>query len=47
MSRYRAYQEHLAGRTVGQIIGRAATFVMLAGANAAPSADASEHAVGT
>ena len=47
MSRYRAYQEHLAGRTVGQLIGRAATFVMLAGANAAPSADASEHAVET
>jgi len=47
MSRYRAYQEHLAGRTVGQIIGRAAAFVMLAGANAALSTDASEHATGT
>jgi anti-sigma B factor antagonist len=47
MSRYRAYQEYLAGRTVGQIIGRAAAFVMLTGANAAPSTDASEHAIGT
>jgi anti-anti-sigma factor len=47
MSRYRAYQEYLAGRTVGQIIGRAAMFVMRTGANAAPSTDASEHAIGT
>ena len=47
MSRYRAYQEHLAGCTVGQIIGRAAMFVMRTGANAASSTDASEHAIGT
>lgn len=45
MSRYRAYQEHLAGRTIGHTIGRAARFVTLTGANAAPSTDASEHAI--
>jgi hypothetical protein len=38
MGRYRAYQCHLAGRTVGETFGRAVTFLRLTGANAAPSA---------
>jgi hypothetical protein len=47
MSRYRAYQAHLAGRTIGQTIGRAVTFVTLTGANAAPITDASQRATGS
>ena len=34
MSRYRAYQAHLAGHTVGETLGRATAFLKLAGANA-------------
>jgi len=35
MARYRAYQAHLVGDTIGQTFGRAVTFLTLAGANAA------------
>ncbi len=35
MARYRAYQGHLAGHTIGQTLGRAVTFLTLTGANAA------------
>ncbi len=34
MSRYHAYQAQLAGRTIGEIFGRAATFLKLAAAKA-------------
>lgn len=34
MTRYRAYQAHLAGHTVGETFGRATAFLKLAGANA-------------
>jgi hypothetical protein len=34
MTRYRAYQAHLAGHTAGQTFGRATAFLKLAGANA-------------
>lgn len=47
MSRYRAYQTHLAGYTIGATIGRVVTFVTLTGANAAPVSKASERATGT
>lgn len=47
MSRYRAYQAHLAGRTIGATIGRAVTFVTLTGANATPIAKASERGTRT
>ncbi len=33
MTRYRAYQAHLAGHTVGETFGRATAFLKLAGAN--------------
>jgi predicted nucleic acid-binding Zn ribbon protein len=36
MTRYRAYQARLAGRTVGEIFGRSAAFLKLAAARAAP-----------
>ncbi len=35
MARYRAYQAHLAGHTIGQTLGRAVTFLTLTGTNAA------------
>jgi anti-anti-sigma factor len=35
MARYRAYQAHLVGDTIGQTFGRAVTFLILTGANAA------------
>ena len=47
MSRYRAYQGHLAGHTIGTTIGRAVTFVTLTGANAAPIINADERPTGT
>jgi hypothetical protein len=34
MTRYRAYQANLAGRTIGEIFGRAAEFLKLAAAEA-------------
>jgi hypothetical protein len=39
MARYQAYQAQLAGRTLGEIFRRAATFLTLAAANAGPVAD--------
>jgi anti-sigma B factor antagonist len=47
MSRYRAYQAHLAGHTIEATIGRAVTFAALTGANAAPRTNASERPTGT
>jgi hypothetical protein len=44
IARYRAYQAHLAGHSIGQTFGRAATLLTLTGANAAAITDASEHA---
>jgi hypothetical protein len=44
MSRYRAYQAHLAGHTVGETFGRVATFLTLAGTNAVITTDVSERA---
>jgi hypothetical protein len=35
MTRYRAYQVHLAGHTAGESFGRAAAFLKLAAADAA------------
>ena len=45
MTRYRAYQDQLAGHTIGEIFGRAVAFLELAARNA-PSADISAHAAG-
>jgi hypothetical protein len=42
-TRYRYYQAHLAGRTIGEIFGRATAFLKLAAANA-PTTDISAHA---
>jgi len=41
MTRYHAYQTHLAGRAIGEILGLAAAFLKLAAAGAVPAADAS------
>lgn len=41
MARYRAYQAHLAGHTVGEIFGKAVTFLTLTGTNAATATAAS------
>jgi hypothetical protein len=38
MTRFRAYQGHLASHTIGETFGRAVTFLRLTGANAASSA---------
>jgi anti-sigma B factor antagonist len=38
IARYRAYQAHLVGDTIGQTFGRAVTFLSLTGANAASAA---------
>jgi anti-sigma B factor antagonist len=35
LARYQAYQAHLAGRTIGETVGRAVTFLTLTGANTA------------
>jgi hypothetical protein len=43
MTRYRAYQAHLAGHTIGQTFAEAAAFLKLA-ANVPAIADASAHA---
>ena len=45
MTRYRAYQAHLAGHTVGEVFGRATAFLRLAAASAAPIPDVSAQAV--
>jgi hypothetical protein len=45
MTRYRAYQDQLAGHTIGEIFGRAVAFLELAAMNA-PSTDISAHAAG-
>jgi hypothetical protein len=37
MTRYRGYQAHLAGHTIGETFGKAAAFLKLAAANAPPS----------
>ena len=42
--RYRAYQAHLAGHTIGETVGRAAEFLKLAAANAPAITDASLQA---
>ncbi len=39
MGRYQAYQAHLAGRTIGRVFRRAATFLTLTAANAGSLAD--------
>jgi hypothetical protein len=44
MTRYRAYQAHLAGHTIGEIFGRAAELLKLAAANAPSITDISAHA---
>ena len=44
--RYRAYQAHLAGRSVGETFGRAAGFVQLAAANAPAITGWQEHVAG-
>ena len=44
MTRYRAYQAQLAGRTIGETVGRAAEFLKLAAANAASIANPGVHA---
>ena len=41
MARYLAYQAHLAGRTIGETVKLAVTFLTLTGANAASVTDAS------
>jgi hypothetical protein len=44
MTRYLAYQAHLAGRTIGEVFGRAAAFLELAAVNTPSVTDASVHA---
>jgi hypothetical protein len=44
MTRYRAYQAHLAGQTIGEVFGRAVAFLTLAAANATSVTDVSAPA---
>ncbi len=44
MTRYRAYEAHLAGHTVGAVFGRAAAFLKLVAAGATLVTDISVHA---
>ena len=44
ITRYRAYQAHLAGHPIGETFGRAAEFLKLAAAHASPITDANVHA---
>jgi hypothetical protein len=44
MTRYRGYQAHLAGHTIGETFGKAAAFLKLAAANAPPSQMQNVHA---
>lgn len=46
LTRYRAYQEHLAGRTVGETFGRAAVFLLQAAAEARPLLSESAQVTG-
>jgi hypothetical protein len=46
MTRYRAYQVHLAGHTIGESFGRAAKFLKLAAAGAASSKGGQESVAG-
>jgi hypothetical protein len=46
LSRYHAYQDHLAGRTVGETFNRAAAFLVLASREAEQAAEAGDE-VGT
>jgi hypothetical protein len=46
MTRYRAYDAHLAGHTIGEVFGRAAAFLDLAAAEAAAVTDISAFAGG-
>jgi hypothetical protein len=43
-ARYRAYQAHVAGHTIGETLGRAVAFLSLTGANATSITAAREHA---
>ena len=43
MTRYRAYQDQLAGHTIGEIFGRAVAFLELAAMNAPAITDVSAH----
>ncbi len=45
-SRYQAYQDHLAGRTIGEAFGRASAFLDLAATKVASAAEAAGLAVG-
>jgi hypothetical protein len=44
MTRYRAYQDQLAGRSIGEIFGRTVAFLELTAANAPSITDISTHA---
>jgi hypothetical protein len=44
MTRYQAYQAHLAGQTIGEVFGRAVAFLTLAAANATSVTDVSAPA---
>ena len=44
MTRYRAYQAHLAGHTIGEVFGRATAFLKQAAAKAPSITDPSAHA---
>ena len=46
MTRYRAYQDQLAGHTIGEIFGRAVAFLELTAANAPSLTDVTAHAAG-
>ena len=43
-TRYRSYQAHLAGHTIGETFGRAAAFLKLTAANAPAITGTSAHA---
>ncbi|MGI8450683.1 MAG: hypothetical protein ACR2MP_26590 [Streptosporangiaceae bacterium] len=44
MTRYRAYQAHLAAHTIGEVFGRATAFLRLAAADTAPVPDVTARA---
>ena len=46
MTRYRAYESQLAGRTIGEIFERAAAFLKLAAAKSTSGTDITAHAAG-
>ena len=47
MSRYQAYQDYLAGRTIGETFDLAAAFLVLASRGAETAADGDDHEVRT